>query len=79
MTSIIQFYIIRLREEAWRVGLKGNADNVMKKEQADGNEEIMNKMKSDENERKKLSMIITNKELEIKAKDEKKKSSAWLH
>ena len=73
LTSIIQFYIIRLREEAWRVGLKGhadNADNVMKKEQADGNEEIMNKMKSDDNERK-LSMIITSKELEIKAKDEK--------
>ena len=73
LTSIIHFYIIRLREEASRVGLKGhadNADNVMKKEQADGNEEIMNKMKSDDNERK-LSMIITSKELEIKAKDEK--------
>ena len=73
LTSIIQFYIIRLREEASRVGLKGhadNADNVMKKEQADENEEIKNKMKSDENERK-LSMIITSKELEIKAKDEK--------
>ena len=68
---MILYSFYRLQEEASRIGLKGYADYVddgMKKEQADGIDEL--KMKNDENERK-LSRIIESKEHEIKIMNEK--------